>query len=106
MKKTKALVYIFTNTRLLRGRLGADPLRWYEDNVFLEDEDKGGNDDSNMDDRNKGVNGDLNMDDGDNDEKYYGVEGNEGNEPFNDDKRRDGEVGENIGNRNNIGIFY
>ena len=40
-KKTEDLVYIYTNTRLLRGRLGVDLLRWYENNVFLEDEDEG-----------------------------------------------------------------
>ena len=77
--------------------------------MFLEDEDKGGNDDSDIDDGDEGVNGDSNMDDEDddedNDENYYGVEGNEGNEPFNDDKGRDSEVGENIGNEGNVGIF-
>ena len=49
-KKVEDLVYIYTNTRLLRGRLGADPLRWYENNVFSEDEDEGVEDDSDMDD--------------------------------------------------------
>ena len=72
--------------------------------MFSEDEDEGGNDDSDMDDGDKGVNGDLDMDDGDDDENYYGVEGNEGDEPFNDDDGRDDEVGENIGNKDNEGI--
>ena len=49
-KKAQDVVYIYTNTRLLRGRLGADLLRWYENNVFLEDEDEGVDDDSDMDD--------------------------------------------------------
>ena len=83
----------------------ADPLRWYEYNVFSKDEDKGGNDNSDMDDGGEGVNGDSDMDDGDDDENYYGAEGNEGDEPFNDDEGRDSEVGENIENKDNIGVF-
>ena len=43
-------MYIYTNTRLLRGRLGADPVRWYENNVFSEDEDESVDDDSDTDD--------------------------------------------------------
>ena len=46
-----------------------------------------------MDDGGEGINGDLDMDDGDDDENYYGTEVNEGDEPFNNDKVRDGEVG-------------
>ena len=111
-KKAKALVYIFTNTRLLQGRVEVDPLRWYEHNVFSEDENEGGNDNSNMDDREEGVSDDSDMDDRHDDKNYYGAEGNEGDEPFNDDEGRDGEVGENIGellwcggNEGNVGIF-
>ena len=33
-KKAEDLVYIYMNTRLLQGRLEADPLQWYENNVF------------------------------------------------------------------------
>ena len=73
--------------------------------MFSEDEDKSGNDDSDIDDGHEGVNGDSDMNDGDDDENYYGAKGNEGDEPFNDDERRDGEVGENIKNKDNIGIF-
>ena len=58
-----------------------------------------------MDDGNEGVNGDLVMDDGDDDENYYGAERNEGNEPFNNDEGCDGEVGVNIENEDNLGIF-
>ena len=104
-KKAEALVYIYTNTKLLQGRVRADPLRWYEHNKFSEDEDKGGNDDFDIDDQEEGVNDDSDMDDGDNDENYCGVEGSEGNEPFNDDEGRDGEVGENTENEDNVGIF-
>ena len=49
-KKAEDLVYIYTNTRLLRGRLEANPLRWYENNMFSKDQDEGVDDDSNMDD--------------------------------------------------------
>ena len=104
-KKTEALVYIYTNIRLLRGRVGADLLRWHEHNVHSEDEDEGGNDDSDMDDGDKGVNGDSDMDDEDDDKNYYGAGVNEGDELFNDDERHDGEVGENIWNKDNVGIF-
>lgn len=39
VKKAEALVYIYANSRLLRQRAGADPLRWYENNIFSEDSD-------------------------------------------------------------------
>ena len=86
--------------------MGADPLQWYEHNVFSEDDDEGGNDDSNMDDRDESVNGDSNINDGNNDENYYGAEKNEGDEQFNDDNGHDGKVDENIGIKDNVGIFY
>ena len=73
-KKAEDLVYIYTNTRLLQGRLGANPLRWYENNVFSEDEDESMDDDSDTDDR-------------DDDDNESGGEGMEGNEPINDDER-------------------
>ena len=82
-KKAKDLVYIYTNTRLLQSRLGADPFRWYGNNVFSEDEDEG-------------VDDDPYMDDGDDDDNQSGGEGMEGNEPINDDKRHDGEARKNI----------
>jgi hypothetical protein len=57
--KAEALVYIYTNSKLLRHKPGADPVRWYDNNIFSEDsdpEDNGhetkseGNDDSGNDD--------------------------------------------------------
>ena len=45
------------------------------------------------------------MNDGDDDKNYYGAEENEGDEPFNNDKGRDGKVDENLGNKDNVGIF-
>jgi hypothetical protein len=39
MDKAEALVYIYTNSRLLYQRPGADPVRYYDDNIFLEDSD-------------------------------------------------------------------
>ena len=91
-KKAEDLVYIYTNTRLLQGRLGADPLRWYENNVFSEDEDKGVDDDSDMDD-------------GDDDDNQSGGKGMEGNEPINDDERGDDEARENIEDEDDASIF-
>ena len=92
-KKAEDLVYIYTNTRFLRGRLEADPLRWYENNMFSEDEDESVDDDSDMDD-------------GDDDDNESGGKGMEGNEPINDDERRDDEGRENIEDEDNVGIFY
>jgi hypothetical protein len=39
VEKAEALVYIYTNSRLLRQRAGADPVRYYDDNIFSEDSD-------------------------------------------------------------------
>ena len=91
-KKAEDLVYIYMNTRLLRGRLGADPLQWYENNMFSEDEDES-------------VDDDLDMDDGDDDDNESGSEGMEGNEPINDDERCDDEGHENIEDEEDAGIF-
>ena len=91
-KKAEDLVYIYMNTRLLQGRLGADPVRWYENNVFSEDEDESVDDDS---DKN----------DGDDDDNLNGSEGMEGNEPINDDERSDGEDPENIVAEDGAGVF-
>ena len=91
-KKAEDLVYIYTNMRLLQGRLGADSLRWYENNVFSEDEDES-------------VDDDLDMDDGDDDGNKSGGEGMEGNEPINDDERHDDEVRENIEDEDDASAF-
>jgi hypothetical protein len=37
--KAEALVYIYTNSKLLRQKLGADPVRWYDNNIFSENSD-------------------------------------------------------------------
>jgi hypothetical protein len=39
VEKAEALVYIYTNSRLLRQRAGADPIHYYDDNIFSEDSD-------------------------------------------------------------------
>ena len=91
-KKAEDLVYIYTNTRLLRGRLGADPVRWYENNVFSEDEDES-------------VDGDSDTDDGDDDDNLNGGKDIEGNEPINDDERRDDDGRENIVAEDGAGVF-
>ena len=91
-KKAEDLVYIYTNTRLLRGRLGADPLQWYENNVFSEDEDESVDDDSDTDD-------------GDDDDNLNGGKGMEGNEPINDDERRDDDGRENIKDEDDACVF-
>ena len=91
-KKAEDSVYIYTNTRLLQGRLGADPVQWYENNVFSEDEDESVDDDSNTDD-------------GDDDDNLNGDEGMEGNEPINDDERCDDDGRENIVVEDGAGVF-
>ena len=35
----EALVYIYTNSKLLRQRLGTHPVHWYDNNIFSEDSD-------------------------------------------------------------------
>ncbi len=37
VKKAESLVYLYTNSRILHQKLGADPLRWYDANVHSED---------------------------------------------------------------------
>ena len=91
-KKVEDLVYIYTNTRLLQGRLEADPVRWYENNVFSEDEDES-------------VDDDLDRDDGDDDDNLNSGKGMEGNEPINDDERRDDDGRENIVAEDGAGVF-
>jgi hypothetical protein len=41
--KAEALVYIYTNSKLLRQRPRADPVRWYDNNIFSEDSDPDNN---------------------------------------------------------------
>ena len=48
---------------------------------------------------------DSDMDDGDDDDNQSGGKGMEGNEPINDDKRRDGEARENIEDEDDAGVF-
>jgi hypothetical protein len=43
--KAEALVYIYTNSKLLRQRPGADPVRWYDNNILSEDSNPDDNDD-------------------------------------------------------------
>ena len=60
-KKAEALVYIYANNRLLRQRAVANPIRWYDNNIMLEESDLDGEDDSNSeydgDDDNAGNDG-------------------------------------------------
>ena len=91
-KKAEDLVYIYMNTKLLQGRLGADPVRWYENNVFSEDEDENVDDDSDTDD-------------GDDDDNLNGGKGMKGNEPINDDERRDDDGRENIVAEDGASVF-
>jgi hypothetical protein len=37
--KAEALVYIYTNSKLFRQRPGANPVRWYDNNILFEDSD-------------------------------------------------------------------
>jgi hypothetical protein len=37
--KAEALVYIYTNSKLLQQKPGANPIRWYDNNIFFEDSD-------------------------------------------------------------------
>ena len=39
MKKADDLVYIYTNSKLLQERRGADPVIWYDNQSFSEDSD-------------------------------------------------------------------
>jgi hypothetical protein len=73
VEKAEALVYIYTNSRLLRQRPGADPVHYYDDNIFSEDSDNDGgalsetdNDDNDgNDDNNDNGGGGHNGKDGD-----------------------------------------
>lgn len=48
-KKAEALVYIYANSRLLRQRAVADPIRWYDNNILSEESDPDGGGDSDSD---------------------------------------------------------
>jgi hypothetical protein len=39
VNKAEALVYIYTNSKLLRQKPGAAPVHWYDNNIFSEDSD-------------------------------------------------------------------
>ena len=56
-------------------------------------------------DEDEGVDDDLDMNDGDDDDNHNGGEGMEGNEPINNDERRDGETHENIEDKDDAGVF-
>jgi hypothetical protein len=58
--KVEALVYIYTNSCLLRQRLGTDPVRYYDDNIFSEDSDDDGGTFSETDDDDNDGNDDNN----------------------------------------------
>jgi hypothetical protein len=57
VNKVEALVYIYTNSKLLRRRPGANPIHWYKDIIFSED--------SNLDDNGQEIRNEGKDDDGD-----------------------------------------
>jgi hypothetical protein len=65
--KAEALVYIYTNSKLLRQKPGADPMRWYDNNIFSEDSDP---DDNGHETESKGNDDGGNDDDGQNLEAF------------------------------------
>jgi hypothetical protein len=71
VEKAEALVYIYTNSRLLRQRPGADPVRYYDDNIFSKDSDDDGGALSQTDDDDN---------DGNDDNNGNGGEGHDGND--------------------------
>jgi hypothetical protein len=60
-------VYIYTNSKLLRQKLGADPVCWYDNNIFSEDSDP---DDNGHKIENEGNDDGGNDDDGQNLEAF------------------------------------
>jgi hypothetical protein len=60
VEKVEALVYIYTNSRLMRQRPGAYPVRYYDDNIFSEDSDDDGGALSKTDDDDNDGNDDNN----------------------------------------------
>jgi hypothetical protein len=71
VEKAESLVYIYTNSRLLRQRPGADPVRYYDDNIFSKDSDDDGGALSETDD---------NDNDGNDDNIGNGGKGHDGND--------------------------
>jgi hypothetical protein len=69
------LVYIYTNSRLLRQRLGADPMRYYDDNIFSEDSDDDGGALSETDDDDNDGNDDNDDNNGNGGEGHDGSDG-------------------------------
>jgi hypothetical protein len=67
--KAKALVYIYTNSKLLWQKPGANPVRWYDNNIFSENSDP--------DDNGKETESEGNDDDGDGGVGEYVVGGAE-----------------------------
>jgi hypothetical protein len=67
--KAEALVYIYTNSKLLRQRPGANPVRWYDNNIFFEDSDSDDNGHEIESERNDDSGND---DDGDDDDGIFG----------------------------------
>jgi hypothetical protein len=74
--KAEALVYIYTNSRLLRQRLGADPVRYCDENIFSEDSDDNGEALSETDDDDNDGNNENNGNGG---EGHDGSDGNSSN---------------------------
>jgi hypothetical protein len=81
VEKAEALVYIYTNSRLLRQRAGADLVRYYDDNIFSEDSDDDDNDGYDSRDGHDGNNGHDSNDghDGNDGGVGQGLNGNDGN---------------------------
>ena len=69
--KVEALVYIYTNTRLLCQRPGADLMLYYDDNIFLEETD---------DDGGALLETNVNDNDSNNDNNGNGGKGHDGND--------------------------
>ena len=90
MEKVEALVYIYTNSRLLHQRPGANPVRYYDDNIFSEDFDDDGGALSETDDNdNDGVfsETDKNDIDGNDDNKGNRGKGHDGNDRDSSNRR-------------------
>jgi hypothetical protein len=73
VEKAEALIYIYTNSHLFRQRPGADPVRYYDDNIFLENSDDDGGALLETDDDNNNDNDDNN---GNGEKGHDGSDGN------------------------------
>jgi hypothetical protein len=81
VNKVEALVYIYTNSKLLYQRPGADLVRWYNNNIFSEDSNPN---DNKQETKNEGNDDDGDDDDGDDDDGIFGALGGQiggANEP-------------------------